>query len=163
MGKMSKSDFGFENSESEPIESNCRFDHLSAKHFRFEDSAPEPIQRSAFATPFRIRKLMALCYVPATHIRPLFRALIEETNSPALKMLVCYMKSTWIDSSIFKPENWSVFGLPFRTNNDVEGWHHRMNKKTKPNTPFYLLVQVFNAEAREIPINIELLSLLKFK
>ena len=61
MGKMSESDFGFdrvrkfgfENSESEPIERNCRFDHLSAKHFRFEDSAPEPIQRSVFATPFR--------------------------------------------------------------------------------------------------------------
>ena len=67
MGKMSESDFGFEYSESEPIERNCRFDHLSAKHFRFEDSAPEPIhkhfrfedsapepiQRSVFATPFR--------------------------------------------------------------------------------------------------------------
>ena len=73
------------------------------------------------------------------------------------------MKSPWIDSNIFKPENWSGFGLPFRANNDVEGWHHRMNKETKPNTPFYLLVQVLNAEAREIPINIELLSLLKFK
>ena len=53
MGKMLESDFGFENSESEPIERNCRFDHLSAKHFRFEDSAPEPIQRNVFATPFR--------------------------------------------------------------------------------------------------------------
>ena len=61
MGKMSESDFGldqvrnigFENLEFEPIESNCRFDHLSAKHFRFEDSAPAPIQRSVFATPFR--------------------------------------------------------------------------------------------------------------
>ena len=61
MGKMSESDFGFdrvrkfglENSESVPIERNCRFDHLSAKHFRFEYSAPEPIQRSVFATTFR--------------------------------------------------------------------------------------------------------------
>ena len=61
MGKMSESDFGFDrvrkfgfkNSESEPIERNCRFDHLSAKHFRLEDSAPEPIQKSVFSTPFR--------------------------------------------------------------------------------------------------------------
>ena len=61
MGKMSESDFGFdrvrkfgfENSESEPIERSCRFDHFSGKHFRFEDSAPERIQRSVFATPFR--------------------------------------------------------------------------------------------------------------
>ena len=49
MGKMSESDFGFENSESEPIE---RFDNLSAKHFGFEDSAPEPIPKSVFATLF---------------------------------------------------------------------------------------------------------------
>ena len=61
MGEISESDFefdrvrkfGFEDSESEPIERNCRFDHLSAKHFRFEDSAREPLQRSVFATPFR--------------------------------------------------------------------------------------------------------------
>ena len=60
MGKMSESDFGFdqvrkfgfEKLEPEPIERNCRFDHLSAKHFGFEDSAPEPIQTSVFATPF---------------------------------------------------------------------------------------------------------------
>ena len=56
MDKMSESDFGFENSQYELIERNCRFDHLSAKHFRFEDSAPEPIQRSVFATPFRPHK-----------------------------------------------------------------------------------------------------------
>ena len=57
MGKMSESDFDmfltFENSKIEPIERNCRFDHLSAEHFRFEDSAPEPIQKSVFATSFR--------------------------------------------------------------------------------------------------------------
>ena len=42
MGKMSESDFGFdrvpkfgfETSESEPIERNWMFDHLSAKHFK---------------------------------------------------------------------------------------------------------------------------------
>ena len=61
MGKLSESDvgfdrvrkFGFDNSESEPTERNCWFDHLSAKHFRFEDSAPEPLDRSVFAAPFR--------------------------------------------------------------------------------------------------------------
>ena len=50
---LTSGSIGFENSESEPIERNCRFDHLSAEHFRLEDSAPEPIQRSVFATPFR--------------------------------------------------------------------------------------------------------------
>ena len=50
---LTSGSIGLENSESEPIEKNCRFDHLSAKHFRFKDSAPEPIQRSVLVcTPF---------------------------------------------------------------------------------------------------------------
>ena len=72
---------------------------------------------------------MALYYMPETHIRSLVTDLQTEANSPALQELVNYIKTTWIYSSLFPSENWSVFNLPFCTNNDVEGWHHRMNKK----------------------------------
>ena len=106
---------------------------------------------------------MALCYMPETHIRPLFTDLEREANSPVLQKLVDYIKTTCIYSNTFSPENWSVFNLPFRTNNDVEGWHHRMNKKAKINTPFYLLVELLHEEANEISTNIELLNLKKFK
>ena len=106
-----------------------------------------------------VKKLMALCYIPSAHIRPLFSSLARETDdNQSLQELVHYIRSTWIEASVFKPENWSVCGLPFRTNNDVEGWHNRINKRTKPNTPFYLLIQVLNEEARQIRTNVELLS-----
>ena len=105
---------------------------------------------------------MALCYIPANHIRPLFHQLEKETNSPALPSLADYVNDTWIKSRVFPPENWSVYKLPFRTNNDVEGWHHRINKKSKINTPFYLMVQLLYAEAKQISTNVELLNLKKF-
>ena len=111
-----------------------------------------------------VKKLIALCYIPSAHIRPLFSSLARETDdNQSLQELVHYIRSTWIEASVFKPENWSVNGLPFRTNNDVEGWHNRINKKTKPNTPFYLLIQVLNEEARQIRTNVELLSQKKLK
>ena len=107
---------------------------------------------------------MALCYIPSAHIRPLFSSLARETDdNQSSQELVHYIRSTWIEASVFKPENWSVYSLPFRTNNDVEGWHNRINKRTKPNTPFYLLIQVLNEEARQIRTNVELLSQKKLK
>ena len=33
-----------------------------------------------------------------------------------------YIRSTWIESTVWPPANWSVFMMSVRTNNDVEGW-----------------------------------------
>ena len=44
---------------------------------------------------------MALCYMPETHIRPLFTDLEREANSPALQKLVDYIRTTWIYSNTF--------------------------------------------------------------
>ena len=139
--------------------------------FHFTQSIYRQVQNVGLQTAYinnftvrkYIRKLMALCYMPETHIRPLFTDLEREANSPALQKLVDYIKTTWVYSNTFSPEIWSVFNLPFRANNDVEGWHHRMNKKAKINTPFYLLVELLYEEANKISTNIELLSLKKFK
>ena len=55
--------------------------------------------------------------------------------------------------------SWCVFKQSTRTNNDVEGWHRRLNKKTdgeKP--PFYLLVRRLYEEAQLLPIQRKLVS-----
>ena len=44
-----------------------------------------------------------------------------------MKRLVSYIGSTWIKSTTFPPEDWSVYGQAIRTNNDLEGWHHGLN------------------------------------
>ena len=49
--------------------------------------------------------------------------------------------------------------MPIGTNNDVEGWHNKLNKKVNHKSPFYLLVTALHNEASQIPINIELLEM----
>ena len=49
--------------------------------------------------------------------------------------------------------------MPIRTNNDVQGWHNKLNKKVNHRSPFYFLVTALHDEAFQIPINIELLEM----
>ena len=111
------------------------------------------------ATRKYIRKLMALCYIPDVHIKPLFEDLAMLATCEPLKNLIAYINNTWITSLLHGPHRWSVFGMPIRTNNDVEGWHNKLNKKVNHKSPFYLLVTALHNEASQIPINIELLEM----
>lgn len=73
-----------------------------------------------------IRKLMALPYLPAEHVRTTFNELeshAEESGCTPVIDLVAYIRETWIDGRMWKAEHWSVFRETVRTNNDVEGKH----------------------------------------
>ena len=44
-----------------------------------------------------------------------------------------------------------------RTNNDVEGWHHRINRKAqKPNLQMYILIVLLHKEARLLPTQLKM-------
>jgi len=40
-----------------------------------------------------------------------------------------YVQRTWLDSIVWPPSAWSAFKQPAQTNNDVEGWHARLNSR----------------------------------
>ena len=40
-----------------------------------------------------------------------------------------YVQRTWLDSTVWPPSAWSAFKQPARTNNDVNGWHARLNSR----------------------------------
>jgi hypothetical protein len=62
-----------------------------------------------------------------------------------------YINNTWINGSTWKPASWMVYRQSVRTNNDVEGWHHRINRKArKPNLQMYILIVLLHKEARLI-------------
>ena len=74
-----------------------------------------------------MRKLMALPFLPHEHIRPAFNKLSEQASALAvqpLTELIKYISSTWMYSSIWRPENWSVYNETVQTNNEVEGNCH---------------------------------------
>ena len=59
--------------------------------------------------------------------------------------VVAYIRSQWIKSTTFPPASWSVYKRTVRINNDVEGWHNRLNKTAgKSQLPFYVLCQTEN-------------------
>ncbi|CAC5416324.1 unnamed protein product [Mytilus coruscus] len=62
-----------------------------------------------------------------------------------------YLERRWIDSTIFPISAWTVFGQHISTNNDVEGWHNRLNRKAKgANLHLYVMLKVLSDEARVI-------------
>ena len=47
-----------------------------------------------------------------------------------------------------------------RTNNDIEGWHNRMNQRasSRRQLQFYLLVKLLHSEAMLVELQVELVS-----
>ena len=75
-----------------------------------------------------------------------------------LRRLMSYIKSTWITSSTFPVNTWSVFGQPVRTNNDVEGWHQCLNKKANGQSlQLYVMTKLVSDEARFVALLFKLM------
>ena len=124
---------------------------------------------------------MALPVLPAPHIQPVFEALV--TMSPPLyNPFINYIREQWIEGNIFTVTDLSIFGMETRTNNDVEGYHYRINSKAQrgkrlirewchyfwyylplifiiififiASLPFYLLCQFLKSEADIVEVTV---------
>lgn len=105
------------------------------------------------------RSLMGLPFLPSADIRPAFDQLATRATSPELTQLVNYIDNTWLSSTVWLPRNWSIYQLTIRTNNDVEGWHSRINKDIgKAHPSFYVLVPALKREADLVDLSIQLVT-----
>ena len=68
-----------------------------------------------------IRKLLCLPFLPAEHTEPTFETLVDLAPDHHLNRLTDYVRRTWFESTVWAPDNWSIFRQSVRTNNDVEG------------------------------------------
>ena len=107
-----------------------------------------------------IRRLFSLPFLPAAAIAPTFDAIFALPGiADELRRLLIYIRNTWITSSVWAPESWSVYNRVVRTNNDVEGWHRRLNSKIhRHHLPFYQLVKVLFDESTLLPLQAQLVS-----
>ena len=108
-----------------------------------------------------IRRVLALPFLPAEHIAPAVYEMRKLTTHTQLIQLLDYIEATWLLSSVWVWDvaAWSIFGRAIRTNNDVEGWHHRMNSRAghcKLN--LYTLLQFLHEEAKLVPVYASLVS-----
>ena len=110
------------------------------------------------------RRLIALPFLPEEHIPTMFQELARDASTSQLQMLVHYIQRTWIDSDVWNPASWSVFLQAIRTNNDVEGWHRRLNSYAHGNQlNLYLLIDLLWEESQFIKLQVTLLSAKKLK
>ena len=107
-----------------------------------------------------IRRLIALPFIPHQKIPRVFQRLRVEATTEPLKELVECIQANWVYSTTFPPENWSVYGQPVRTNNNVEGWHNVLNCRAsgRSDITFYQLIKLLRMEAQLLELQMQLVA-----
>jgi len=142
--------------------SGCLFHFSQAIYRKLQELGLQVAYNADAGTRAVCRRLMALALLPQEHISPVFLRLqeqLDEETPDAVRSLFQYVEDTWINGRTFTPKDWSVFQKHVRTNNDVEGWHTRINTRGKKGQlPFYLLCHLLYEEARFVQITAEFVS-----
>ena len=127
-------------------------------HFQFTQEIYRNVQNHGLAGEYNkgnsvtqlVRKLFALPFLPHRKMNDAFNSIREESNHDDLRIqnLLRYYDNNWLKSTIWYPKNICVYQRLVRTNNDIEGYHNRLNGKCKTvHPPFYKLLEVLYAEA----------------
>ena len=106
----------------------CLFHYSQALHRQIQALGLQRAYQTDVGTKSLARCFMALPVLPPEHIPQVFNHLAA-SSPPQFRGLVDYIRAQWIQGDIFTVHDISVYGLTIRTNNDVEGYHHRINAK----------------------------------
>ena len=88
-----------------------------------------------------------------------FQDVVDNSQNSQLARLLEYVSGMWVESTVWPSSTWSVFWQPVRTNNDVEGWHCRLNVKANHGQlNLYQLIQLLHAESQLVDISVRMLS-----
>ncbi|KAL3872323.1 hypothetical protein ACJMK2_040254 [Sinanodonta woodiana] len=99
--------------------------------FHWSQAVWRHVQSRAF-----VRQVLALQFLPSAHVRQTVQMLQMKATAQATQALIGYLQA------------WSVYRQKVRTNNDVEGWHHRLNSRAlHMGLSFYQLVPLLRREA----------------
>ena len=105
------------------------------------------------------KNLLALPLLPAEHMIPAFQGLTGNILDETTLKLVSYVQSTWLQNATWSVFDISVFKQTIRTNNDLEGWHRRLNVRARNgNLPLYVLIKLLHMEASNAGLQVVLLS-----
>ena len=106
------------------------------------------------------RRVMALPFLPAESIYPMFSSLRSSVPPGPYVDLMSYIDQTWMKSSVWSIESWCVFKRSIRTNNDCEGWHRRLNNIApgQAGLNMYFLFQILFTEARGVNRQVKFVS-----
>ena len=106
-------------------------------------------------------KVLALPFLPQEHIRGAFGELRleSEDGDTRLSDLADYIEQNWMSNTVRYVSEWSVFMQPVSTNNDVEGWHRRLNVQARRGQlPLYMLIELLHRESKLVELQATLVS-----
>lgn len=124
----------------------CYFHHTQAIFRQVQQLGLQQTYRDDENLRSDVRQLMALGFVPVGQIRVTFNMLRQRVEG-RLGELFDYFENFWINN--MPHQMWNVYGVERRTNNDLEGWHHRFNAAVQKHRPhiFYLIECFQNEQA----------------
>ncbi|XP_062571643.1 uncharacterized protein LOC134233670 [Saccostrea cucullata] len=135
---------------------------ISSDEFLVKDIQGEGFRHIVFATRYQLELLSETKIWYMDDIPAAFETLKERANTEPLQSLVNYFDRQWIHHAIFRPSSWTVYQQSVRTNNDVEGWHHRVNGKAGHRScTFYKLVPLLLQEAKLVETRVSSDNLLR--
>ncbi|XP_046546753.1 uncharacterized protein LOC124256830 [Haliotis rubra] len=122
------------------------------------------VQKEGLATFYKdddevrrpVRRAEALPLGPMDKVDDVWLDVIAESPAGAkVRAFMDYVTTTWVEGRQFGPEVWNLFGNPgHQTNNDVEGWNHKINKLVRKSHPnVFEVVKLFQREQSKSPSN----------
>lgn len=95
-----------------------------------------------------------LHWLPANHVDLALReleALAQRTArfgaDHGAHAFLAYVRSEWVESTVYPPESWSSFGAEVRTNNHCEGYHRGLNQGLGELPKYFQVLEYFGKEA----------------
>ena len=107
-----------------------------------------------------LRKVFGLPFLPHERIPATFdhlSTLARNSECYQIVQLLDYVDETWLRSGTWDIGSWCVYRRSVRTNNDVEGWHHRINQRASRKPDLYQLIGHLHDEAKLVPLQVHLL------
>lgn len=144
----------------------CAFHWTQAVWRNIQGMGLQTLYSSVDQTHHYLRLLMALPFLTPDDIPTQFEWLERKAAkySVAVQDVVRYIRRMWIESNIWPPATWSVFGRSVRTYEDVVGWHrHLIGEGGHRNLGLYQLAKVLHEEAELLGIEIVLVTEKKLK
>ena len=139
--------------------------HSDYSKFMYFITGLQPSYTSDVGSNLLMRKMITLPLLPSEHIVPAFEKITAGITEPRLVELTEYVRDTWLENTVWSVGDVCVFRQTIRTNNDVEGWHRRLNHRAqRGRLSLYLLIALLlYRETRFVTVQLTLLTEGKLK
>ena len=104
-----------------------------------------------------VRRVSALPLLPLDKVEDVWAETIADSpQDDKVTLLMDYVTNTWIEGP-WNPEMWNHFGNGnHRTNNHLEGWHHKINQVAKKSHPnIFEVVGLLKREQSSVEVKLQ--------